>query len=526
MEANRPEFEKLGPPSLPATKGGANDHTIDRNIKYTTNKADYSNKKRQLQQPLNVQSNMKRPRAAPERTLQQAVPSRPKHLDPRILDSSVRADWFSSDSRPQDHIQATEMSKKLGPEGSFRELKSDRRAWSDPVPILQPVHNATWPMDGDEPPPFPPPWPTKAEREAMRIESAGIHPECPLGPRASKWVQDLERWYSDLQTHFRFDPSNLPANLRANSHKWRKRLAFLKKDNAPLLQEIMSNIEKGHLIPFESPPSKFFRRRNPPSLKEDRKRAWDAILKDIQHGAIKPVDLSKESIPTCVCPVRTANKNDGKARFVHNSRRVNKTIPKKATQCTLETLLRARNMYIPNGFIVGSDYASGYHCLGMRKEHQRFLAFALHVDELTPEALRWLSDNFPNSYHKEKRCFIFKYAALPFGLSSSCKAFNDLICALLGSWRRYSVGGDPIRASSYIDDVHAVTRLFDQVSDPHHEYPEIVTHDITTKSGPTNVDIHGVRGGRTRPFTAHRQVLVLPTTRDEGAGHHRRPKAI
>ena len=288
----------------------------------------------------------------------------------------------------------------------------------------------------------------------------------------------------------------------------------------------MSNIQKGHLIPFQSPPTKFFRRRNPPSLREDKKRAWDAILKGIQHGAIKPVDLSKESIQTCVCPVRMTDKNDGKARFVHNSRRVNKRIPKKATQCKLETLLRARNMYIPNGFIVGSDYSSGYHCIGMREDHQRFLDFALHVDELTPEAFKWLSSNYPICYHKEKRCFIFKYAALSFGLSSSCKAFNDLVCALMGSWRRYSIGGDPIRASSYIDDVHAVTRLFDQVRSPRHDCPEITTHDIPTNSGLTDVDIHGVRGGHTRPLPTHCQMFFLPATRDEGAGHDRRPEAV
>ena len=440
-------------------EGGANDRTLgNRNtIIYTTK----NNKKRKLHHlPADRRGSRQRPRPNSQTNdNDQSCMS----FDPRILDSSVQADWFEHEVRPSNHAQAVHLSKRTGPAGSFRETRSTRRAWAAPVPVGQPQQGASWPMDYDEPPPFPPPWPTKEQREAMKLESADIHPESPLGPLASKWVRDLQQWYSDLQSHFGFDPTDLPANLRANSHKWRRRLSYLRTDEAPLFNEIMDNIDKGHLIPFESQPRKFFRRRNPPSLKQDKVRAWQAIRKDISHGAIKPVDLSKEGIPTCVCPVRTADKNDGKARFVHNSRRVNKKIPKAATQCELESLLKARNIFIPGGFLVGSDYSSGYHCIGMRKEHQRFLAFALHVDELTQEARQWLFENYPNAYLHEKRCFIFKYAALPFGLSSSCRAFNDLVCALVGSWRRYEIYNDPVRASSYIDDVHAVTKLFDQV---------------------------------------------------------------
>ena len=127
----------------------------------------------------------------------------------------------------------------------------------------------------------------------------------------------------------------------------------------------MMDITIGHRIPFDTPPKKFFRRRNPPSLAKDKKRAWAAISKDMAHGAIRLVDVPKEGIPHCVCPVRTADKNDGTARFVHNSRRVNKTIPKDRVKCKLESLLKTRNIYIPGGYMIGSDFASGYHCLRM-----------------------------------------------------------------------------------------------------------------------------------------------------------------
>ena len=55
---------------------------------------------------------------------------------------------------------------------------------------------------------------------------------------------------------------------------------------------------------------------------------------------------------------------------------------------------------------------------------------------------------------------MFKYLALPFGLSTSCKIFDSLISALMGFWRRCESGGRPTRASSYIDDIVGVNRKF------------------------------------------------------------------
>ena len=154
-----------------------------------------------------------------------------------------------------------------------------------------------------------------------------------------------------------------------------------------------------------------------------------------------PVDLTAEPMPKCVCPVRTADKNNGKARFVHNSRKVNACVPPERVSCKLETLLKTRNMYMQGGYIIGFDLTSGYHCLYLLEDHQTYLAFALHVPELTDDAIQWLHDNHPGAYVKHKQVFVFKYQALPFGLSSSCKAFNDLITCLVASWRRYPSGG-------------------------------------------------------------------------------------
>ena len=383
-----------------------------------------------------------------------------------LLDSSVDAAWMSRPDNARDHVAAVEHLVKNGSgeprvDKPYGTAKQRRTIFQDPVPIGDPGHPDTWPCYEDEPPPFPPPWPSEQSRRAMQAESAHLHPETPLGPLAKKWVQDLQAWYTRLQKHFNFDPADLPANLRRNIRKWEKRLSFLRADHPLLYEAIIASIRVGHKIPFAKKPKKFFRSRNPPSLAADKIRAWVAIKKDLAHGALRPVDLKADGTPHCVCPVRTADKNDGSARFVHNSRRVNKCVLPEATRCKLETLLKARNIFIPNGFLVGLDFASGYHCLSMHEDDRKYLAFALDESELTEEAVAWLHANHPNCYHKARRCFVFEYLALPFGLSSSCRTFNDLVTALMAFWRRCPVDGAPTRVSSYIDDVHGVTARFD-----------------------------------------------------------------
>ena len=117
-------------------------------------------------------------------------------------------------------------------------------------------------------------------------------------------------------------------------------------------------------------------------------------------------------------------------------------------------------MYYKDGFIIGSDYASGYHCVYINRKYRKYLAFALHTSDLSPEAVKWLHTHHPEAYFHKKRCFVFEYLALPFGLATSCKVFNSLIAALVASWRRYESDGQPTRASSYIDDVAGVQKPF------------------------------------------------------------------
>ena len=340
------------------------------------------------------------------------------------------------------------------------ELRRHRRIFDNPVELLEQPGGLYWPMYRDEICPFKPPWPSPAHAEAMRLESARRLPNEDLGPLAKQWTIDLQAWYFKLQEFFGFDHSDLAKNIRNSRHRWARRLDYLRASDPQQYRSIMDDISVGHRIPFSRQPKRFFRRRNPPSLAQDKDRAWAAIAKDMSHGALRPVNISSEGIPHCVCPVRTAEKSDGSARFVHNSRRVNKCIRREDVECELESLLKTRNIYIPGGYAIGSDFASGYHCISMLPEHRKYLAFALHTSELPREAIALLRKEYPDSYCKSRDCFIFVYLALPFGLSSSCKSFNRLITALAGFWRRCCVGGEPVRASSYIDDIISIQREF------------------------------------------------------------------
>ena len=82
------------------------------------------------------------------------------------------------------------------------------------------------------------------------------------------------------------------------------------------------------------------------------------------------------------------------------------------------------------------------------------------MSELTEEALEWLRENHPHAYVHKKRCYVFKYVALTFGLSSSCQAFCAPVTALTGYWRTLPTDGEPTRVSSYIDDMQSVVRSF------------------------------------------------------------------
>ena len=104
------------------------------------------------------------------------------------------------------------------PHANNRDLRRDKSIFEDPVPVSRHGQTIPWPMDSFDPSPFPPPWPSPEERAAMCRESASRHAEAPLGPLASRWVDQLVEWYERLQVHFKFNKSDLVMNVRVNAH--------------------------------------------------------------------------------------------------------------------------------------------------------------------------------------------------------------------------------------------------------------------------------------------------------------------
>ena len=132
-----------------------------------------------------------------------------------------------------------------------------------------------------------------------------MDPEGPLGPLTTQWTLDLQTWYCKLQEHFLFDAADYVGNVRRSAARLRLRLRYLDRKYDTLRKSVLSDVELGHKIPFDSTPTKFFRKRNPPSLAEDKHRAWKAILKDLAHGAIKSANIPRDGMPTCVTTFTT-----------------------------------------------------------------------------------------------------------------------------------------------------------------------------------------------------------------------------
>ena len=378
-------------PVITAHSGGAG-HAPRPASRGAHNSSRVSSDSKQMYNIRSSQSEQKTHKKQNQRSVAQAMQTAD------VMASVVTPAWIAAHTRPQDHASSTYNLTTQMPDANSRRLKKDKSIFERPVTINSSTQSQ-WPMDSSEPPPFPPPWPSRAHRAAMCAESASTDPEGPLGPLATNWVNSLVEWYDKLQRHFGFNESDLAANVREKADKWSARLQFMKPDQPEKFKFIMDFIRYGHVIPFNKVPQKHFRKRNPPSLTADKERAWKAIRGDIAHGAITPVNIEIDGLPWCVCPVRTADKSDGSARFVHNTRHVNACVDDGNTKCKLETLLRTRNMFMPNGFLVGSDYKSGYHCVFIHPDFQKYLAFALHISELTDDAIAWLKREFPHAYY-------------------------------------------------------------------------------------------------------------------------------
>ena len=302
-----------------------------------------------------------------------------------------------------------------------------------------------------------PPSITREMVAAIEAEDAAGNPDSPPGPAASAFIRQLSAWKDQLSAFFELSSTCLASNLRSACHRIRARISFLPRER---VERVMSIIQDGYLIPLLSDPPPFHRSHNNPDLGEHKIAAWQALLKDIGHGAVLPCDLPRQGKPSIVSPVRTAPKGwrTGKRRFVVNLRYLNRFIPEEDCTCDLETLAKVRNLfeYDPDvtslAWFFSMDLSSGYHNFWIHPSQWHLLGIALHISELPPEAVAYLRKHFPNCEDRASGCFYFIMRALPFGLGPSCAVFSDVITALAAAWRRHEVCRQPVRLTSYIDD--------------------------------------------------------------------------
>ena len=70
----------------------------------------------------------------------------------------------------------------------------------------------------------------------------------------------------------------------------------------------MEVVTNGYRIPFTKQPRPFHRSSNSPDLSNHMDAAWEALRKDMGHGAVAPCNLQRDGFPQVVSPVRTAPK--------------------------------------------------------------------------------------------------------------------------------------------------------------------------------------------------------------------------
>ena len=323
-----------------------------------------------------------------------------------------------------------------------------------------------WPRRSTDPPSPPPPVVTPELVRQVADQDDQCHPDEPYPPAFAEFVRQLEQWRLRLTQHFGFDSSSYASNTRRAADRIRDRISFLPRH---VRQKIMDVVLNGYTIPFSEPPRPFHRQHNSPDLSEHMDAAWDALRKDLGHGAVLPCNLERDGKPTVTSPVRTAPKGwrSTKRRFVINMRHLNSFIPDDESSCALDTLSKIRNLLTfgdsrPSWFIT-MDMASGYHNFWLAEHQWHLMGFALHRSELPAAAITFLREHFPECEDHDSGNFYFLMRALGFGLAPSCAVFSLIMTALAASWRRHRVCAAPTRLTSYIDDFLSASLTIRQV---------------------------------------------------------------
>ena len=382
------------------------------------------------------------------------------HIDYDVMAGPLRHGWIAD---RMSHAEVVARAREAA-NAMKQQPRRVRRAVETTEYTNTPDSMTPWPRRSSDPPsPDPPPITVDLIRRIVAQDSKCL-PDGDYPPALNEFVSQLEAWRTRLAKHFNFNPECFAHNTRAAADRIEQRISFLPRERRKKVMDIVRN---GYKIPFVTAPPPFHRHSNSPDLSQHMDAAWEALLKDMGHGAVLPCNLARDGKPSVVSPVRTAPKGwrSSKRRFVINMRYLNGFIPEDESKCTLDTLSKVRNLLgFPGAnsrvtWSITMDLASGYHNFWIDESQWDLMGFAMHRSELPAKAIQYLRKHFPECEDAESGNFYFLMRALPFGLGPACAAFSMVTTALAASWRRHPICGTPLRLTSYIDDFLSISRI-------------------------------------------------------------------
>jgi len=177
-------------------------------------------------------------------------------------------------------------------------------------------------------------------------------------------------------------------------------------------------IQNGYRLPLQFLPTPF-EQPNHKSALEHHKFVTESIQELVSNRCVQEV-----SEKPFICSPSVVSNQEGKCRLVLNLRHLNQFLRK--VHFKYEDIRTALLLFNRDDFLMKFDLKSGYHHLDIFEPHQSYLGFAWKLKE----TLKY-----------------FKFAVLPFGLSSACYAFTKLLRPLVRHWRAQG-----LRAVLYLDD--------------------------------------------------------------------------
>ena len=227
-------------------------------------------------------------------------------------------------------------------------------------------------------------------------------------------------WELQESVQARDKVDSVQGRLKAHQQFWRVDL------EAPPFA--LGIVQHGYVLPLKSAPIPFSR-PNQLSAQENVQFVTRAVLELLQKRCVREVPLK----PHGCHPLAVVTSGSGKLRLVINLRHLNKCL--WAEKFKYEDLRVAMQFFERGDYLFTFDLKSGYHHVDIVEEHWKYLGFQWNIEGTS-------------------RYFVF--CVLPFGLSTACYAFTELLRPLVKYWR-----GQGLRITVYLDDGICVAKGYD-----------------------------------------------------------------